>query len=100
MEYEKPYMTLDELADRLISRTLSADSDTLIEHLRNVGYFRLSDCWNTLKFPDGTFRDGTNSDEVWRLYTFDRQFRLCSLDVVERVEVWLRATNGGGSRMP
>lgn len=28
---------------------------------------------------------------MWRLYTFDRQLRLCSLDAVERVEVWLRA---------
>ena len=35
-------MTLRELADRLISRGLSADRDDLVERLRDVGYFRLS----------------------------------------------------------
>lgn len=91
MEYEKPYMTLGELADRLMARGLSADRDDLVEHLRDVGYFRLSGYGNIFKLPDGTFRDGASFSEVWRLYAFDRQLRLCALDAVERVEVWLRA---------
>jgi abortive infection bacteriophage resistance protein len=91
LEYEKPYMTLGELADRLVSRGLSADREDLIEHLRDVGYFRLSGYWNILRLPDGTFGEGASFSEVWRRYTFDRQLRLCTLDAVERVEVWLRA---------
>lgn len=91
MEYEKPCMALDELADRLIARGLFADRDALIEHLRDVGYFRLSGYWNTLKLPDGTFRDGASFSEAWRIYAFYRQLRVCALDAVERVEVWVRA---------
>lgn len=91
MRYEKPYMALCELADRLVSRGLSADRDDLIEHLRDVGYFRLSGYWNIFMHPDGTFREGVSFTDVWRLYTFDRQLRLVCLDAVERVEVWLRA---------
>lgn len=84
-------LTLEELADRLIVRGLSVDRDDLIGHLRDVGYFRLSGYWNIFKLPDGTFKEDTAFSDVWRLYTFDRQLRLCSLDAVERVEVWLRA---------
>lgn len=91
MRYEKPYISLDNLADRLIARGLEASHEELVESLREVGYFRLSGYWNLFKRPDGTFREGASLAEVWRLYTFDRQLRLVCLDAVERVEVYLRA---------
>lgn len=91
MRYEKPFMSLESLADRLIERGLSADREDLIEHLRDVDYFRLSGYWNIFKLSDGTFRNGSSFNDVWRLYTFDRQLRLICLDAIERVEVYMRS---------
>lgn len=91
LRYEKPFMSLDDLADRLIERGLSADRNDLIEHLRCVGYFRLSGYWNIFRLPDGSFRAGSSFNDVWRLYTFDRQLRLIRLDAIERVEVFMRS---------
>lgn len=39
---------------------------------------------------DERFVQGTTFDEVWKLYTFDRQFRLVVLDAIERVEIYFR----------
>lgn len=97
-EYKKPWLTLDEQADLLIGeRGLIADRDQLISHLASVGYYRLSGYWYIFKRSaqtggsgDERFLEGTTFDEIWKLYTFDRQFRLVVLDAIERVEIYFR----------
>lgn len=91
LEYEKPYMPLDELANRLLARGMIADRDELCRQLNTIGYYRLSGYWYSLKLPDGTFKTGARLSDVIRIYEFDRQLRLCVLDAIERVEVFARA---------
>lgn len=99
-EYTKPWLTFDEQADLLMGeRGLVADRDVLIAHLQNVGYYRLSGYWYIFKRKpeavedcgkDERFVEGTTFNRIWKLYTFDRQFRLVVLDAIERVEVYFR----------
>jgi len=43
LKYEKPFLTLDQQADLLIKqRGMDADRASLITHLADVGYYRLS----------------------------------------------------------
>ena len=99
-EYTKPWLTFEEQADLLMGeRGLVADRDVLIDHLRNVGYYRLIGYWYIFKLKpeadedggkDERFVEGTTFNQIWKLYTFDRQFRLVVLDAIERVEVYFR----------
>ena len=100
MEYTKPWLTFEDQADLLINeRGLVADREQLISHLQDVGYYRLSGYWYIFKRKpeadeegdkDERFIEGTTFDEIWKLYTFDRQFRLKVLDAIERVEIYFR----------
>jgi len=87
MEYSKPALTFEEQADRLLSRGLIADRDTLISRLKVVNYYRLSGYLYPFRRKDDSYADGTTLEKVWRRYTFDRRLRLLVLDAIERVEV-------------
>lgn len=39
---------------------------------------------------DERFIEETSFDQIWRLYIFDRQFRLVVLDAIELIEVYFR----------
>lgn len=99
-EYNKPWLSFEAQADMLIDeRGLIADRGDLITHLSNVGYYRLSGYWYIFKRKpqddekgpkDERFIEGTTFDHIWKLYIFDRQFRLIVLDAIERVEIYFR----------
>lgn len=92
MEYTKPFLTFEQQADLLMKdRGMIADRDSLIRHLQDVGYYRLSGYWHIHKMQDSDkFWEGTTFQRVWEIYVFDRQFRLVVLDAVERVEIHMR----------
>lgn len=92
MEYTKPFLTFEQQADLLMNdRGMVADRDDLINHLRDVGYYRLSGYWHIHKKQGSDeFWEGTTFRRVWDMYVFDRQFRLVVFDAVERVEVYMR----------
>lgn len=98
MKYEKPALTVEQQADRLIQRGLVADRDRLIECLRVVSYYRLSGYWFPFRMPVPTdskhrldnIHPGTPFDTVWNRYVFDRRLRLLVMDAVERIEVAIR----------
>ena len=90
MEYTKPYLSFEKQADKLIERGLVCDRCNLVEHLSDVGYYRLSGYWYIYRIDDNAFQKGTTFDDIWDDYVFDRQFRLVVLDAVERVEVYFR----------
>lgn len=101
LEFEKRWLSYDQQATLLIDeRGLIADRDQLILRLQEVGYYRLSGYWYIFKRrnnpecdnpDDERFVPGTTFDQIWCLYTFDRQFRLVVLDAIERVEIYFRA---------
>ena len=96
MKYTKQHLSLEQQADLLLSRGLSADRHELIECLANVGYYRLSAYWHPYRVRrDGVIQDeiipGTTLEQVWLHYRFDRNLRLCLLDAIERIEIALRS---------
>jgi abortive infection bacteriophage resistance protein len=100
MIFSKQALTLEQQADKLISRGLIADRAGLIERLKVVNYYRLSgylyafrirvlDAAGKAKVTD-TFNQGTTLEMVWRRYNFDRRLRIILLDAIERIEVAVR----------
>jgi len=98
--YTKPWLSFEQQTDLLINeRGLVDERDNLIKHLADIGYYRLSGCWYIFKHqPKGDkddmqnerFIEETSFDQIWRLYIFDRQFRLVVLDAIELIEVYFR----------
>lgn len=85
-------MSNEDLAALLLSRGLVADLDKLLRVLAAVGYYRLSGY--LVPFKDkGTdnFIKGTTLDDVWNIYTLDRNLRLTAMDALARIEVAVRA---------
>lgn len=91
MEYLKGHLSLEEQAERLLSRGLLAEKDDLIRRLTAVSYYRLSGYLYPFREPGSDhFRAGTELRVVWDRYCFDRRLRVLLLDAIERVEVAIR----------
>ena len=59
--------------------------------LKTINYYRLSGyLWVFRKANGVDFVDGTNIDDLWRLYTFDRRLRCLLFECISRIEVALR----------
>lgn len=93
----KPFRTLEEQADLILSRGCLGDKKTVMEKLSFVNYYRLSaylypyrkiDSDTGLRSDD--FIDGTDFTEIWNTYRFDRRLRMILLDAIERFEIALR----------
>lgn len=95
MRYAKPALSLDELVTHLASIGLQGERPMVAQRLKDVGYYRLSPYWRYFRkdpaSPSSHLRDGTSIDDVWRLYTFDRELRLLVMDAIERVEIAVRS---------
>lgn len=96
MRYEKPSLSYEQQAERLLQRGLIADKDELMMRLRHVGYYRLSAYAHPYRKrnADGRVFDefvpGTTLEKIWLHYRFDRDLRRHFLDAIERIEVALR----------
>jgi abortive infection bacteriophage resistance protein len=95
MRYDKPALSLDHLVDHLSSIGLQGDRSVVTQRLKDVGYYRLSPYWRYFRIPPTSpgsqLREGTTIDDVWRLYTFDRELRLLVMDAIERIEIAVRS---------
>lgn len=94
----KPFATIDEQIDVLEARGLVLDRAVAAQWSRSVGYYRLSGYWYPYRQPGvaaavrrDEFIEGTDFDDVVRLYEFDRKVRTLIHDGIERVEVALRS---------
>jgi abortive infection bacteriophage resistance protein len=90
VKFTKQPLSFEQQADLLIHRGMIADRDELISRLTDVSYYRLSGYWHAFLTPNDTFVPNTSLQTVWNTYTFDRRFRLLTLDAIERVEVYVR----------
>lgn len=90
--FEKEAFTRDQHVGRLRARGLEFDTADMECVLQAVSYYRLSGYLFPFKTASGeSYAQGTTLEEVWRIYTFDRQLRLLVLDAIERFEVAVRA---------
>lgn len=95
MKFSKPFLTLEEQADLLISRGMQGDRAQLLSHLNCVSYFRLSGYWYPFRKTDlvnprrklDDFAPDATVERVWDRYVFDRRLRLLMMDALERIEV-------------
>lgn len=96
MEYEKPALSFQDQADRLLERGLEAENSELLRRLEQVSYYRLSGYLHPYRARNEDdevldhFRAGTTLEEVWKRYCFDRRLRVLMLDAIERIEVAVR----------
>lgn len=93
----KPFKTLEEQAEIILSRGCSGEKSDLIDKLKFVNYYRFSGYLYPYRDIDPvsskrleTFVPGTTFDEVWNTYRFDRRLRIILLDAIERIEIALR----------
>jgi abortive infection bacteriophage resistance protein len=93
--FDKLPLNYAQQAQRLIGRGLSADPQRLAQYLKFVGYYRLSGYVRPFlvshSASEHRFKPGVTFDDVLNSYIFDRKLRLLVLDVIERVEVAVRA---------
>ncbi len=91
MKFAKPPLTLEQQADRLLSRGMTGDRDLIIARLQSVSYYRVSGYWFPFRNADDSFKPDTSFDTVWNRYVFDRRLRLLVMDAIERIEVAVRS---------
>lgn len=96
-DYAKPFYTLDQQAELLISRGLLGDKEEIKKRLASVGYYRLSAYWYPYRQWDESGKrisqllPGTSISQVWNHYVFDRRLRLLLFDAIERIEIAIRS---------
>ncbi|OOF56033.1 Abi family protein [Rodentibacter myodis] len=93
----KPHKEYLDLINQLKQRGMIIQDEKYAEKkLSQVGYYRLSGFWHISRTPnqDRTFSDnfiqGTDFNEIYRLYIFDKKLRLLLLDIIERLEINIR----------
>lgn len=71
------------------------DADEAKHYLSHINYYRLRAYWLPFEAPNQNgghqFRPGTKFTDVIAVYQFDRELRLLLMDVIERIEISLRA---------
>ena len=95
MKFNKPAITVSDQVALLKARGLDiADAQAAESYLSNINYYRLRAY--TYPFQDNTdanhpFNVKVSFDEIINLYVFDRKLRMLIFDVVEKIEISMRA---------
>jgi len=99
VEFSKPPLDIPAQIKLLKSRGMTfADEDRAIRVLSHVNYYRLRAYWLPFEKTGQTqtaennhsLQDGTEFDDIYSLYVFDRRLRVLLLKAIERVEIALR----------
>jgi len=97
MPYPKPYLTVSQQLALLQQRGMIIPNHSKANQcLERIGYYRLSAYWFPFRTVDNsgnitdTFKPNTSFETVINLYYFDKNLRMVTLDIVERIEIALR----------
>lgn len=94
--YTKPYLPVTDQIALLRGRgMLIEDEDKAGEYLSRLGYYRLSAYWYPFRVNHrgqitDTFKPETTFEWALDLYSFDKKLRLIMLDILERIEIFIR----------
>lgn len=89
---EKLPATVEEQIDKLRERgCIVEDEEFAKETLTDINYFRLAHYFSLFLEEDGKYREGTKFRQVMRVYDFDRRLRNLFIEVLEEIEIALRA---------
>ena len=84
--------TYEEQLNILRERNVAIkDSASCIAVLESVNYYRFTAYFLPFKQEDGSYRNGTDFQQVYRIYEFDRKLRSVLLAALEEVEIYIRA---------
>lgn len=87
----KPPTTFDEQITLLQKRNCRIEDPAFCTQvLQQINYYHLSAYFLPFRLADGTYRDGTSFQTVYRIYEFDRKIRNILFSAIEQVELYLR----------
>ena len=92
--FEKKPLTINEQIDQLKKRGLAIqDIDNAEHYLNQISYYRLAGYWWPMQSDkiNHIFKPQSRFSDVIALYNFDRELRLLIFDVIEKIEISLRA---------
>lgn len=91
MAVVKPFATYQEQIEKLKSKgCIIDDEDTCLKILENINYYRFTAYLLPFKKNDGTYSDGTNFYQIYRIYEFDRKLRNIIFSAIEVTEISIR----------
>ncbi len=89
---EKLPATVPEQLAKLKERgCIVEDEKAALKTLTDLNYFRLAHYFSLFLQENGKYKEGTSFNEVLRVYDFDRKLRSLILEVLEEIEIALRA---------
>ncbi|SED33879.1 Abi family protein [Pseudomonas marginalis] len=93
--FSKPAIDVPAQLELLKHRGLNVQDEVgAASFLQSVSFFRLTPYMRPFQQPEDVnhrFRDGSQFEQLTRLYDFDRQLRLLTMDAIERVEIASRS---------
>ena len=88
----KPPTTYNQQIEKLRSRGCQvADVSFCTKILSQINYYRLSAYFLPFKKLDGNYLPGTDFNDIYQIYEFDRELRNLLFAAIEEVEIYLRA---------
>jgi abortive infection bacteriophage resistance protein len=92
--YEKRPTTIVEQIALLKNRGLEIESEEDTAHfLSHISFYRLGEYWHSMQsdLKNHIFKPESKFKDVMALYCFDRELRILLFDVIEKLEISLRA---------
>jgi abortive infection bacteriophage resistance protein len=92
--YQKPALSYTEQLTQLKERGLAIENEPLfLELLEKKSYYRLSGYWYPLLADkqNHVFKEGSNFNQAYSMYCFDRDLRQLIIKELEEIEVAVRA---------
>ena len=92
--YEKRPTTIVEQIALLKNRGLEIESEEDTAHfLSHISFYRLGEYWHSMEsdLKNHIFKPESKFKDVMALYCFDRELRILLFDVIEKLEISLRA---------
>jgi len=84
--------TYHQQIEKLRSRGCQVtDVPFCIKILSQINYYRLSAYFLPFKKPDGNYLPGTDFNDIYQIYEFDRALRNLLFAAIEEVEIYLRS---------
>lgn len=94
VHFTKTYNQPSDLVSLLQSRNLVVSDHAKAErYIQNIGYYRLSAYMYPFLLPpkpNHIFKNGTNFNQVLRLYRFDKKLRVLLFNEIEKIEIAVR----------
>ena len=88
----KPPLTYKQQIDKLRDRGCQVKDPAFCEQvLSQINYYRLSAYFLPFKKKDGNYLSGTDFNNIYQIYEFDRNLRNLLFAAIEEVEIFLRA---------